>query len=186
MTDQLLLFKLAASGTIVSEVSYSENGKPAVVERKTAKYSSNPSDFTSEINTDYKTSTSERKSSRGGVYSVTKLEKFQDDGKSTVKSSTTVPSSKVIRRGSVKELKEKFVRKDSSSKITESSTKRSSVDRDSESGSESYSMSRQYKTTSNETKTFLNSEKRASNVQEVMSYMKNADNGELLLVDFIA
>ena len=158
----------------MSEVSYSENGKPAVVERKTTKYSSDPADFSNEINSDYKTSTSERKSSRGGVYSVTKLEKFQDDGKSTVKSSSA-PSSKIIRRGSVKELKDKFVRKDSSSKVTESR-----VDRDSASESESYSVSRKYKTSSNDTtKSFLNSEKKASNVQEVMSYMKNADNGEL-------
>lgn len=165
----------------MSEVSYSENGKPATVQRKTMQYSTDPSDFTSEIDADYKTSTSERKSSRGGVYSVTKLEKFHDDGKSSIKS-TSSPSSKVIRRGSVKELKEKFVRKDSSSRVTESSTKRSSVDyRDSDSESESYSVSKQYRTASKDSKSFLNSEKKASNVQEVLSYMKNADHGEIEL-----
>ena len=171
-----------ATGSIVSEVSYSENGRPAVVERKTTKYSTDPSDFTHEIDSDYKTSTSERKSSRGGVYSVTKLEKFQDDGKSKAKT-TSAPSSKVIRRGSVKELKEKFVRKDSSSKVTESSsktdTKRSSVQyHDSESESESFSVSKQYKTSSKESQSFLNSEKKASNVNEVLSYMRNADHGK--------
>lgn len=142
----------------MSEVSYSENGKPANVERKTMKYSTDPSDFAHEIDSDYKTSTSERKSSRGGVYSVTKLEKFQDEDKP-----------RVVRRGSVKELKEKFVKKDSSSKITESSTKRSSISSDCEIKSSSSSQS----------KSFLNSEKKASNVQDVLSYMRNADHGEI-------
>lgn len=168
----------------MSEVSYSENGRPAVVERKTTKYSTDPSDFANEIDSDYKTSTNERKSSRGGVYSVTKMEKFQDEGKSSVKS-TTSPSSRIIRNGSVKELKEKFVRKDSLSKVSETSsrmeTKRTSVDRhDSESESESYSVSKQYKSSSKGSKSFLNSEKKASNVQEVISYMRNADEGELI------
>lgn len=145
-----------------------------MVERKTTRYSTDPSDFATEIDADYKTSTSERKSSRGGIYSVTKIEKFQDDGKT--KSSS--PSSKVIRRGSVKELKEKFVRKDSSSKVTDS--KRSSVERHaSDSETESYSVSRNYRSSSKESKSFLNSEKKASNVQEVMTYMRNADHGEL-------
>lgn len=174
-----------ATGSIISQVSYSENGRPAVVERKSTKYSTDPSDFAHEIDSDYKTSTNERKSSRGGVYSVTKIEKFQDDGKSPAKTSTT-PSAKVIRRGSVKELKDKFVRKNSSSKITESSskteTKRSSVDfRGSESESESYSVSKQFKSSSKASKSFLNSEKKASNVQEVLTYMRNADNGEKTL-----
>lgn len=97
---------------------------------------------------------------------MTKVEKFQDDGK-------TKPLSKVIRRGSVKELKEKFVRKDSSAK-------RSSVERhDSESETESYSVSKQYRSSSKESKSFLNSEKKASNVKEVMTFMRNADHGEL-------
>lgn len=181
----LIFHFILATGTIVSEVSYSENGAPAVVERKTTKYSSDPSDFTNEIHSDYKTSTTERKSSRGGVYSVTKLEKFQTDEKSSMKSTST-PSARVIRRGSVKELKEKFVRKDSSSKTIDSSsksnTKRSSVDyRDSESESESYSVSKQCKTSSKQSKSFLNSEKKASNVQEVLTLMRNADHGEFLM-----
>lgn len=93
---------------------------------------------------------------------MTKVEKFQDDGK-------TKPLSKVIRRGSVKELKEKFVRKDSST-----------VERhESESETESYSVSKQYRSSSKESKSFLNSEKKASNVKEVMTYMRNADHGEL-------
>lgn len=167
----------------MSEVSYSENGRPAVVERKTTKYSTDPSDFSNEIDSDYKTSTNEKKSSRGGVYSVTKMEKFHDDGKSNVKS----PSSRIIRNGSVKELKEKFVRKGSSSRVTESSskteTKRTSVDcHDSESESESYSVSKSYKSSSKDSKSFLNSEKRASNVQEVISYMRNADHGEFIII----
>ncbi|CRL04389.1 CLUMA_CG017480, isoform B [Clunio marinus] len=159
------------TGSTYTEVSYSENGRPATVERKTTRYSTDPSDFDNKLDSDYKKG--ERKGSRGGMYSVTKTEKFVDDG--------TTPSSKVIRRGSVKELKEKFVRKDSSSKVTESSsskkeTKRSSVDhRDSESENETYRISRQYRSSSRDSKTFLNSEKKASNVQEVMSYMKNAD-----------
>jgi hypothetical protein len=117
------------------------------------KYSTDPSDFTSEIDTDYKTSTSERKSSRGGIYSVTTIEKFQDDGKSTTKSVTSSPSSKIIRRGSVDY-------------------------HDCEGECETYKVSKGYKTTSKDSKSFLNSEKKASNVQEVLSYMKNADNGE--------
>jgi hypothetical protein len=155
----------------VSEVSYSENGRPATVERKTMKYSTDPSDFAHEIDSDYKTSTSERKSSRGGVYSVTKLEKFQDDGKST--------SSKTNRHDSVKELKDKFVKKDSSSSVTES--KRSSVDyRDPESENESSTVSKHHKSsTSSQSKSFLNSEKKASNVQDVLSYMQNADHGKI-------
>lgn len=146
-------------------------------------YSTDPSDFNNEIDADYKTSTSERKSSRGGVYSVTKIEKFQDDGKTTKSITSSSPSSRIIRRGSVKEMKEKLIRKGSSSKVTESSskteTKRSSVDyRDSENESESFRVSKQYKTASKESKSFLNSEKKASNVQEVLSYMRNADHGE--------
>lgn len=146
------------------------------------KYSSDPSDFTTEIDSDYKTSTSERKSSRGGVYSVTKIEKMEDDGKSSIKTAT-VPSAKVIRRGSVKELKEKFVRKDSSSKVIESSskssTKRTSIDHHgSESESDSHRVSKTYKSSGRDSKSFLNSEKKASNVQEVLTYMRNADEGE--------
>lgn len=158
----------------MSEVSFSEAGDPAVVERKTMKYSSDPSDFTTEIDSDYKASTAVRKSSRGGVYSVTKIEKFQDDGKSSVKTAT-VPSAKFIRRGSVKELKEKFVRKDSSSKVIE----RTSVDyHGSESESDSYRVSNTYKSSGRDSKSCLNSEKKASNVQEVLTYMRNADEGE--------
>jgi hypothetical protein len=144
----------------VSEVSYSENGGPAHVQRKTTKYSSDPSDFTIETDVRSSKAVTERKNSRGGVYSVTKVEKFESDNKKP----------KVIRNGSVKELKEKFVRKDSSSKMTAKSTM------DSESHS---SVSKSSKTSkSSETKTFLNSERKASNVKEVMSMMKNADNGE--------
>lgn len=162
-----------ATGSVTSQVSYSTNGRPAVVERKTTKYSTDPSDFANEIDADYKIS--ERKNSRGGVYSVTKVEKFQDDERSK-------PVSKVIRRGSVKELKEKFVRKDSSSKVTD--TKRSSVERhDTESETESYSVSKQYRSSSKESKSFLNSEKKASNVQEVMTFMRNADRGGLQKVE---
>lgn len=166
----------------MSEVSYSENGRPAVVQRKTTQYSTDPSDFTQEIDSDYKTSTSERKSSRGGVYSVTKMEKFQDDGTTVVKTVSS-PSAKIIRRGSVKELKEKFVRKDSKTKVTESSSKaeikRSSVEyRGSESESETFNVSKQSKSSTKASKSFLNSEKKASNVQEVITYMRNADNGE--------
>lgn len=184
---QLNSYQFSATGSVVSEVSYSENGKPAVVERKTMQYSTDPSDFKNEIDADYKTSTNERKSSRGGIYSVTKIEKFGGDEKSTTtKSVTSSPSSKVIRRGSVKELKEKLIRKGSSSKVTETSsssrteTKRSSVDyRDSENESESYRVSsKTHRSGSKDSKSFLNSEKKASNVQEVLSYMRNADHGE--------
>lgn len=178
------LLRFVATGSIVSEVSYSENGRPATVERKTTRYSSDPKDFAREIDLDFKTSTKERKNSRGGVYSVTKVEKFEDDGKSRVKT-TPSPSSKIVRNGSVKELKEKFVKKDSSSKLTErsskSETKRSSVDfRDSEGESESYKMSKQYRKSSKDSKSFLDNEKKASNIQEVLTYMRNADNGELV------
>lgn len=106
----------------------------------------------------------ERKSSKGGIYSVTKTEKYEED---------TKPSPKVIRNGSVKELKDKFVRKSSSSKVIEKSeTKRSSIERESEVSS----VSKQSRSSS-QTKTFLNNEKKASNVQEVITYMRNADNG---------
>lgn len=101
------------------------------------------------------------------MYSVTKTEKFESD-----KDTTTKSSPKFIRNGSVKELKDKFVRKSSSSKVTE--TKRSSVERESESSS---SVSKHSKF-SNETKSFLNNEKKASNVKEVIAYMRNADDGE--------
>lgn len=111
----------------------------------------------------------ERKSSKGGIYSVTKTEKFESD-----KDTVTKSSPKVIRNGSVKELKDKFVRKSSSSKITE--TKRSSVERESESSSFS-----KHSKFSNETKSFLNNEKKASNVKEVISYMRNADDSELTI-----
>ena len=164
---------------MVSEVSYSENGQPAKVERKSMQYSTDPTDFDQqEIDMDSKTSTSERKSSRGagGVYSVTKTDRYQDDSK---KKSVTAPSAKVIRRGSVKELKDKFIRKDSSSRVTESSSnKRTSVDYDYDSGSdvETYSVCKESKTSSS-TKSFLNSGSKASNVQEVLTYMRNADNG---------
>lgn len=165
---------------MVSEVSYSENGQPAKVERKTMQYSTDPTDFDQEIDMDSKTSTSERKSSRGGVYSVTKTDRYQDDSK---KKSVTAPSAKIIRRGSVKELKDKFIRKDSSSRVTESSTstsqnKRTSVDYDDYSGSdgETYSVCKETKTSSS-SKSFLNSNSKASNVQEVLTYMRNADNG---------
>lgn len=168
------------SGSMVSEVSYSENGQPAKVERKTMQYSTDPTDFDQqEIDMDSKTNTSERKSSRGGVYTVTKTDRYQDDSK---KKSLTAPSSKIIRRGSVKELKDKFIRKDSSSRVTESSStsqnKRTSVDYDDYSGSEgeTYSVCKESKTSSS-SKSFLNSNSKATNVQEVLTYMRNADNG---------
>lgn len=116
----------------------------------------------------------ERKSSKGGLYSVTKTEKFESD-KDTIKSSP-----RVVRNGSVKELKEKFVRKSSSSKVVE--TKRTSVERESETSSSSVSK---HSKISNETKSFLNNEKKASNVKEVISYMRNADNGMRILINYI-
>lgn len=162
-----------------------------MVERKTTKYSTDPTDLAYKTSSDSRTSTNERRSSRGGVYSVTKLEKFEGDGKSPAKTSTS-SSAKAIRRGSEKELKENFTRKDSSSKVTESSsksskttsTKRTSIEHhDTESESEAYSVSKQYKSSSSKaSKSFLNNEKKASNVQEVLSYMRNADHGELSLI----
>lgn len=155
---------------MVSEISYSENGSPAVVQRKTTKYSTDPSDFSRETDVKSSKSVTERKGSKG-IYSVTKTEKIQESDKK--------PTPRVIRNGSVKELKEKFVRKDSSSKMSEKSTrsesKRTSIDRE----SESYSTSKSTRSSS-ETKSFLNSERKASNVKEVMSMMKNADDGENL------
>lgn len=110
---------------------------------------------------------------------MTKIEKFQDDDKSTTKSITSSPSSKIIRRGSVKEIKEKLIRKGSSSKVTESS-KRSSIDyKNCDGECETYTVSKGYKSSSKDSKSFLNSEKKASNVQEVLTYMRNADNGEI-------
>ncbi|XP_070492944.1 mucin-17-like isoform X3 [Chironomus tepperi] len=153
------------TGTVVSEVSYSENGGPAVVQRKTTKYSSDPSDFSGEtgVNTKSK-SVTERKDSRGGIYSVTKVEKFESDKKSTPR---------VIRNGSVKEIKEKFVRKDSSSKMSRSESKRSSVDHH---DSDCCSVSKTVRSSqSSETKSFLNNDKKATSVKEVITYMRNAD-----------
>lgn len=155
-----------ATGTTISEVSYSENGGPTITERKTTKYSSDPSDFAKETEVNVKGNKSvERKSSKSGIYSVTTTENFESDKQ-------TKPSQKIVRNGSVKELKEKFVRKSSSSKVVE--TKRSSVERDSEMSSVS-----KHSKVSNETKSFLNNEKKASNVKEVITYMRNADNGEI-------
>ena len=156
-----------ATGTVISEVSYSENGGPTVTKRKTTKYSSDPSDFVNESEVNVK-SNSERKTSQGKIYSVSKTEQYDSDTGRSIKSSP-----KVVRNGSVKELKEKFVRKSSSSRVIEqkSETKRSSLERE----TESYSSknNRNSSTTS-----FLNSERKASNVKEVMTLMKNADDGK--------
>jgi hypothetical protein len=154
---------------VISEVSYSENGGPTVTKRKTTKYSSDPSDFVNESEVSVKSNKTERKTSQGKMYSVSKTEQYEGD------KTVTKSSPKVIRNGSVKELKEKFVRKSSSSKIVEqkSETKRSSVERE----SETCCTSKHCK--SSVTKSFLNNEKKASNVKEVMTMMKNADSGEL-------
>jgi hypothetical protein len=154
---------------VISEVSYSENGGPTVTKRKTTKYSSDPSDFDNESEVSVKSNKTERKTSQGKIYSVSKTEQYEGD------KTVTKSSPKVIRNGSVKELKEKFVRKSSSSKIVEqkSETKRSSVERE----SETCCTSKHCK--SSVTKSFLNNEKKASNVKEVMTMMKNADSGEL-------
>lgn len=154
---------------MISEVSYSENGGPTVTKRKTTKYSSDPSDFVNESEVSVKSNKTERKTSQGKIYSVSKTEQYEGDTEVVTK---TAP--KVIRNGSVKELKEKFVRKSSSSKVVEqkSETKRSSVERE----SETCCTSKHSK--SSVTKSFLNNEKRASNVKEVVTMMKNADNGE--------
>jgi hypothetical protein len=125
------------------------------------------------VKTAITTTSTERKGSRGGIYSVSKTEKSESDKKTTPK---------VIRNGSVKELKEKLIRKNSSSKVThccshEHEEKRSSVERD----SGSYSVTKHYKTSS-EGKSFLNSNKKAGNVKEIMTYMKNADGGEFSLI----
>jgi hypothetical protein len=167
------------TGTVISETSYSENGKPAVVERKSMHYSTDPTDL-ADADLKCKESVVERKNSRGGIYSVTKIEKFQNNA-SKPKAITSTPSAKVIRRGSVKELKEKFIRKDSSSSVTEKSTKsktsRSSIQPDDEFESRRMSCEYHTTTTTSESKSFLNSDKKASNVQEVIGFMKNADNG---------
>lgn len=166
--NKYLFFYSSASGTVISEVSYSENGGPTVTKRKTTKYSSDPSDFVNESEVSVKSNRTERKSSQGKVYSVSRTEQFEGDKEVAKKTSP-----KVIRNGSVKELKEKFVRKSSSSKVTE--TKRSSVERE----SESCCTSKHCK--SSVTKSFLNNEKKASNVKEVVTMMKNADSGEFSL-----
>lgn len=152
---------------MISETSYSENGQPAVVERKSMSYSTDPSDLV-DIDLNCKTSTIERKNSRGGIYSVTKIEKFQKNSNNKAQAiATSTPTPKVIRRGSVKELKEKFIKKDSSSSV---STKTETTKTEDEIESCHISGSA-------ESKSFLNSEKKASNVQEVITYMRNADNG---------
>lgn len=168
-------------GTVISETSYSENGQPAVVERKSMHYSTDPSDLVDvDIDENCKTSTVERKNSRGGVYSVTKVEKFQKNANKPL-AITSSPSSKVIRRGSVKELKEKFIKKDSSSSVTEKVTKTKTIDLSDDEHESCHIHS------SADNKSFLNSDKRASNVHEVITYMRNADNGEIFnLIESIA
>lgn len=135
-----------ATGSIITEVSYSENGKPAVVERKMTQYSTDPNDLKTKSG-----KTLEKKGSkgRGEMFSVTTVEKFKDDDKSSSKQSTATPTTtRLIRRGSVKELKEKFVTKSSSRSAT--STK-SSVEngRESTTVTKTFESSKQSKTLAN-------------------------------------
>lgn len=139
-----------------------------MTKRKTTKYSSDPSDFVNESEVSLKSNKTERKTSQGKIYSVSKTEQYENDKEVTKKSAP-----KVIQNGSVKELKEKFVRKSSSSKITEqkNETKRSSVERESECCTSKHSKS-------SVTKSFLNNEKKATSAKEVVKMMKNADNSK--------
>jgi hypothetical protein len=83
----------------------------------------------------------QKKGSRNGIYSVTTVEKFQDDDKE--------PSTpRVIRRGSVKELKEKFVTK-SSSKSSSSSAK--TIEKK-ENGRESISVTKTFESSTKQSK----------------------------------
>lgn len=109
-------------------------------------YSTDPNDLKTKSG-----KTLEKKGSkgRGEMFSVTTVEKFKDDDKSSGKQSTATPTTtRLIRRGSVKELKEKFVTKSSSRSAT--STK-SSVEngRESTTVTKTFESSKQSKTLAN-------------------------------------
>ncbi|XP_037918817.1 serine/arginine repetitive matrix protein 2 isoform X2 [Hermetia illucens] len=122
------------TGSIVTESYYSENGAPPVGERKVTVYSNSPEDINDyEYFVDQKDrsdAVARERTSKGGITSVTRVQKigkpddaeFADlaaitDGKTT----TTTKQTKVVRKGSVKEMSEKFTRKGSSTSITDKS-----------------------------------------------------------------
>ncbi|XP_055845795.1 titin isoform X3 [Episyrphus balteatus] len=118
------------TGTVITEKYYSENGAEPVGERKVTVYSTNPEDLV-DLETQYDRRDSEtvkrEKLSKDGVTTVTKVQKIGKYKPGEIPSLTddaefSKSSSKIVRRGSVKEMSEKFIRKESSSSVTEKSS----------------------------------------------------------------
>lgn len=236
------------SGTYVTETLYSENGSAPVGERQTTHYSSDAKDFDKmdlkRSPAEVRSKLLERENSRKGIISVTKTERIGDNSRvldgAILDKDTKTKNSKIVRKGSVKELTEKFVHRESSSSITEKSSthsypkaglilrsqshssrastpgersdsveldesdieirtmesRRDSRDNTSSSRvecveecqdrcSSKYQTNRMKSTSAtNETKSFLNSETKVSNVQDVLNRMRNADNSEFELILF--
>ncbi|XP_055912987.1 titin isoform X2 [Eupeodes corollae] len=118
------------TGTVITEKYYSENGAEPVGERKVTVYSTNPEDLV-DMETQYDRRDSEtvkrEKLSKDGLTTVTKVQKIGKYKPGEIPSLTddaefTKATSKMVRRGSVKEMSEKFIRKESSSSVTEKSS----------------------------------------------------------------
>ncbi|XP_055613948.1 microtubule-associated protein futsch-like [Uranotaenia lowii] len=122
------------SGSFMSETLYSENGGPAVGERKTMLYSSDAKDFDdlrmeggNRKLSDVRDKLLERENSRKGLISVTKTEKISNGGSHVttevgILDDGAPRDGKVVRKGSVKELTERFVHKESSSSLLSEKT----------------------------------------------------------------
>uniref|UniRef100_A0A182Y4W0 Smoothelin domain-containing protein n=1 Tax=Anopheles stephensi TaxID=30069 RepID=A0A182Y4W0_ANOST len=194
------------SGTIITETLYAENGGPTVGKRSTTHYSNEPGTFSEFVRGDdgqeMFTDDGPGSKQKGKMMAIRKTETIDAAGTHSEELEVMDGSemrSKVVRKGSVKELTERFIHRESSGSLTQESTRtypkaglilRSSghsqssrastpaTDRCSmQSGSvDEFEQEETGVTTSREVRSFLNDTSKVVDVRDVLQRMSNADN----------
>nr|XP_022906552.1 titin-like [Onthophagus taurus] len=184
--------KVKVQGTVIQSQYYSENGQEPIGEVSVTKYSSDPKDLE---NKEFKT--------EKGISSITTTQKFGYKGTPSLKTiknkgveiEESSKTSKVTRRGSVKEISQKFIEnavetlkserkssfpkaglilRSSSFKDTKSPSPKSGSSRETSPGY-AQSTTKTIKTSGTRTETFLTDHSKVTGVQDVITRMKNED-----------
>ncbi|KAK4874661.1 hypothetical protein RN001_014021 [Aquatica leii] len=185
-------------GTVIKSHYYSENGHEPVGEVSVTKYSTDPSDFEGDIVDEtggLVSVTTTKKFGAKGTPTYRAIEDKEDSGEDSHE--RTTQSTTITRRGSVKQMSKKFIenavetskneRQSSypkaglilrTSSFKKSTTQDSSREASPEPEVTTTTVRRTVtsSTSGERTDTFLNNQKRVSNVQDVITRMRNADD----------
>ncbi|XP_050076687.1 mucin-12-like [Anopheles maculipalpis] len=197
------------SGTIITETLYAENGGPAVGKRSTTHYSNEPGTFSDFVRSDGgheifgDDGLASKQKGTGKLMAIRKTETIDAAGTHSEELEVMDGSemrSKVVRKGSVKELTERFIHRESSGSLTQESTRtypkaglilrssgHSQSSRASTPATDRCSMQSgsvdefeqdhlEAGVTTREARSFLNDTSKIVDVRDVLQRMSNADN----------